>query len=197
MSATSSPSWFRASRSRPTRRRRSGSPIRSTRAPAPLSKRLWQGIQDWNEILWSVHGVYDAIFGQFVRRDFFGRLASHYGDNLTPFFIAQSQTYYQINKAGIQDLYLTCLANDPEFSDLNRRWLRAWTSKWLAATVESLRDFVGIYAKVDRCRASRDKAAVTANVRRVLTDWVEDYANGIDFKIDVDKTCAYIVSGLK
>ena len=42
-----------------------------------------------------------------------------------------------------------------------------------------------------------DAAAVTATVRRVLTDWTEDYANGIDFKIDIDKTTAYIVSGLK
>ena len=43
---------------------------------------IWQGIQDWNEILWSAHAVYDATFGQFVRREFFQRLATVYGDTL-------------------------------------------------------------------------------------------------------------------
>ena len=158
---------------------------------------VWQGIQDWNEILWGVHAVYNSIFGQFVRREFFGRMAAHYGDNLTPFFLAQSQTYFQINRAGIQDLYLTCLANDPAFAGHNRRWLRTWTYKWLSKTVEAMRDFMGIYAKVDKVQGVSDAAAVTATVRRVLADWTEDYANGIDFKIDLDKTTAYIVSGLK
>ncbi len=60
-----------------------------------------------------------------------------------------------------------------------------------------MRDFVGIYAKVDKVQGLSDAAAVTATVRRVLTDWTEDYANSIDFKIDVEKTTAYIVSGLK
>ena len=172
-----------------------GDPVyKSARATV---EEVWQGIQDWNEILWGVHAVYDFIFGQFVRREFFGRMAAHYGDNLTPFFLAQSQTYFQINRAGIQDLYLTCLANDPAFAGHNRRWLRTWTYKWLSKTVEAMRDFVGIYAKVDKVQGLSDPAAVTATVRRVLADWTEDYANGIDFKIDLDKTTAYIVSGLQ
>ncbi len=158
---------------------------------------VWQGIQDWNEILWSAHAVYDAIFGQFVRRDFFGRLASAHGDTLTTFFIAQAQTYHQINKGGIQDLYLNCLANDQEFSNLNRRWLRAWTARWLQKTVEALRDFMGMYAKVNTIPGVTDKAAVQQSVVQVLNDWKEDYANAIDFQIDIPKTAAHIVSGLK
>jgi methane monooxygenase component A beta chain len=158
---------------------------------------VWQGIQDWNEILWSVHAVYDAIFGQFVRRDFFGRLAAAYGDTLTTFFVAQAQTYYQINKGGIQDLYLHCLANDPEFSDLNRRWLKAWTTKWFERTVEAMRDFMGIYAKVADIPGVTGKAAVQETVINVLSDWKEDYADAIDFPVDIQKTAAYIVSNLK
>lgn len=158
---------------------------------------LWQSIQDWNEILWGVHAVYDAIFGQFVRREFFGRMASHYGDSLTPFVLAQTQTYYQINKAALQDLYLNCLANDPEFADLNRRWLRTWTAKWLPRTVEALRDFMGIYAKVHRVEGMNDAKTVAARVENVLTDWMEDYASGIDFKADAASLTAHIVSGLK
>ena len=172
-----------------------GDPVyRSARATV---EEVWQGIQDWNEILWAVHAVYDSIFGQYVRREFFGRMAAHYGDSLTPFFLAQTQTYFQINRAGIQDLYLTCLANDPVFAAHNRRWLRAWTHKWLSKTVDAMRDFVGIYAKVDKVRGLSDPAAVTAKVRCVLADWTEDYANGIGFKIDIDKTTAYIVRGFK
>ena len=158
---------------------------------------VWQGIQDWNEILWSAHAVYDSIFGQFVRRDFFGRLASAHGDTLTTFFIAQAQTYYQINKGGIQDLYLNCLASDPEFSNLNRRWLRAWTAKWLERTVEALRDFMGMYAKVNEIPGVTDKASVLQSVIHVLNDWKEDYAEAIGFQIDIQRTAAHIVSGLK
>jgi methane monooxygenase component A beta chain len=32
-------------------------------------------------------------------------LAPKFGDNLTPFFINQAQTYYGIAKVGVQDLY--------------------------------------------------------------------------------------------
>lgn len=114
----------------------------------------WQGIQDFNEILWAVHGVYDPLFGQFARREFFGRLAANYGDNLTPFFIAQTQLYFQTTKAALSDLFFTSLGDDPEFGDLNRTWFRAWTGKWLQKTAEALHDFLGIYAKVDKSRAS-------------------------------------------
>ncbi len=157
----------------------------------------WQGIQDFNEILWAVHGVYDPLFGQFARREFFGRLAANYGDNLTPFFIAQTQLYFQTTKAALSDLFFTSLGDDPEFGDLNRTWFRAWTGKWLQKTAEALHDFLGIYAKVDRIPGISDPASIKAAVARVVNDWVADYANKIDFKVDADQLIASITRDVK
>ena len=123
-------------------------------------------------------------------------MAAHYGDNLTPFFIAQSQPYFQINNA-LSDHLFTWLGDDPAFGDHNRPWLRAWTDKWLSKTVEAMRDFIGIYAKVDKIQASAMPASIKATVRRVLDDWTEDYANGIDFKIDPDQLIASIARDVK
>ncbi len=70
------------------------------------------------------HAVYDATFGQFVRREFFQRLATVYGDTLTPFFTARSQTNFQITRGAIDDLFVHSLANDPEFGAHNRAFPR-------------------------------------------------------------------------
>lgn len=158
---------------------------------------IWQGIQDWNEILWSAHGVYDPLFGQFVRREFFGRLAPLFGDSLTPFFVQQTQTYFQTNKADLSDLFFHSLADDPEFSDYNRKWLRAWTEKWLKQTVKALHDFVGIYAKIEKIAGATDKASVSAALHRVIADWNQDYAKNIDFKVDIDQLVVSVTRDLK
>nr|WP_244500417.1 methane monooxygenase [Methyloceanibacter methanicus] len=158
---------------------------------------MWQGIQDFNEILWAVHGVYDPIFGQFTRREFFNRLASHYGDSLTPFFIDQMQTYFQINKAALSDLFFYSLAEDPEFGDHNRKWYCAWTEKWLEKTADSLHDFLGIYAKVDKVPGVSDSAGIKEAVARVINDWVTDYADKIGFKVDAGELTARIVRDVK
>jgi methane monooxygenase component A beta chain len=160
-------------------------------------EQFWQGIQDFNEILWAVHGVYDPIFGQFARREFFGRLSAHYGDGLTPFILAQTQTYFQITKAAIDDLFFYSLAEDPEFGAHNKVWLRAWTNKWLLKTAEALHDFLPIFEKVDRVPGVSDAAGVKAAVARVINDWVGDYANKIDFKVDAEKLIANITRDVK
>jgi methane monooxygenase component A beta chain len=158
---------------------------------------MWQGIQDFNEILWAVHGVYDPIFGQFARREFFNRLASHYGDSLTPFFINQMQTYFQITKAAMSDLFFYSLAEDPEFGDHNRKWYRAWTGKWLEKTADALHDFLGIYTKVETVAGVSDSAGIKDAVARVVNDWLADYAEKIDFKADANQLITRIVRDVK
>ncbi|MDJ0448375.1 aromatic/alkene monooxygenase hydroxylase subunit beta [Methylocystis sp. JR02] len=158
---------------------------------------IWQGIQDWNEILWAGHAVYDATFGQFARREFFQRLATVYGDTLTPFFTAQSQTYFQTTRGAIEDLFVYCLANDPEFGAHNRTFLNAWTEHYLARSVNALKDFVGIYAKVEKVAGATDRAGVSEALQRVFGDWKVDYADKIGFKIDVDQKVDAVLSGYK
>jgi methane monooxygenase component A beta chain len=162
-----------------------------------LVQEVWQGIQDWNEILWVVHNVYDPLFGVFVRREFFQRLAPQFGDSLTPFFTAQAQTYFQITRAAIGDLYLESLAKDAEFGEFNKIYLRAWTTKWLAGTVDALKDFLGLYQKIPAIAGVTDKKSVTEAVARVVADWVTDYADKIDFKVNQASLIATITSGLK
>lgn len=156
---------------------------------------IWQDIFDWNESLFAVHAVYDALFGQFVRREFFQRLAPRFGDNLTPFFINQSQTYFQIAKVGVQDLYFTTLANDVEFGDYNRTVLRNWTAKWLQPTVAALCDVMGLFAKLPA--GTTDRGEITASLYRVVDDWIEDYAEKIDYKVDRDQIVRAVLVGLK
>jgi methane monooxygenase component A beta chain len=158
---------------------------------------IWQGIQDWNEILWAGHAVYDATFGQFVRREFFQRLATVYGDTLTPFFTAQSQTYFQITRGAIDDLFIYSLANDPEFGAHNRAFLNAWTDHYLGKSVAALKDFVGLYAKVESVAGATDRAGVSEALHRVFGDWKTDYADKIGYKVDVDQKVDAVLAGLK
>jgi len=144
-----------------------------------------------------VHCVYDPIFGQFARREFFGRLAAAYGDGLTPFVLNQTQTYFQTTKAAMGDMFFYSLADDPHFGAHNRTWLRAWTSKWLQKSAEALHDFLAIYDKVDTIPGVSDAAGIKAAVARVVNDWVEDYANKIDFKIDPAQLIASITRDVK
>lgn len=156
---------------------------------------IWQDTYDWCESMFSVHMVYDALFGQFVRREFFLRLAPRFGDTLSPFFMNQAQTYFQITRITMTDLFHTTLADDPEFADYNRRLMQIWTGKWLGRTTEAMRDFMGAFALLPK--DSFDKQEVAASVARVVDDWIEDYASKIGFKADRNQIINTILSGLK
>lgn len=158
---------------------------------------IWQATYDWNEILWSCHMVYDPLFGQFVRREFFQRLSSYYGDTLTPFFINQMQLYYAQAKDITSDIFFHCLGDDPEFGDYNRRMLRAWTDKWLPRTVQALHDFMGIFEKIPEIENVTCKEAVQTALDRVLTDWQEDYADKISYKFNKAEIINTIMKGYK
>jgi methane monooxygenase component A beta chain len=159
---------------------------------------IWQATYDWNEIIWSTHIVYDALFGQFVRREFFQRAASHFGDTLTPFFINQAQIHFANAKAITSDIFFEeGLANDAEFGDYNRRVLRAWTDKWLPRTVQALQDFMGIYAKLPVVAGVSDKASVEAALNRVFDDWKVDFADKVSYKFDKAAIIKTIMQGMK
>jgi len=158
---------------------------------------IWQATYDWNEILWSAHMVYDPLFGQFVRREFFQRLSSYYGDSLTPFFINQMQLYFSQTKDITGDMFFHCLGDDAEFGDYNRRMLRAWTDKWLPRTVNALKDFMGIFAKLPEIKGVTSKDAVNAALERVFDDWKRDYADKIGYKVDTAALIKTVLTGLK
>jgi len=158
---------------------------------------IWQATYDWNEILWSGHMVYDALFGQFVRREFFLRLSSYFGDNLTPFFINQMQLYHSQTKGITGDIFFHCLADDAEFGDYNKRLLRAWTDKWLPRTVDSLTGFMGIFSKIPEIKGVTSKDAVEAALERVFDDWKRDYADPISYKVDTTVLVKTVLTGLK
>jgi methane monooxygenase component A beta chain len=158
---------------------------------------IWQDTYDWNEIAFAAHSVYDPLFGQLVRREFFQRLAPAFGDSLTPFLVAGMQTSFQTTKAAMADVFYYCLADDPEYAGYNRRWLRAWTEKWLPRTIAAMTDFLGVFASLPKKEGFTDRAAVAASVERVVSDWIIDYADKIDYKVDQTKMVTSILSGLK
>ncbi|OAI18858.1 MULTISPECIES: aromatic/alkene monooxygenase hydroxylase subunit beta [Methylomonas] len=158
---------------------------------------IWQATYDWNEILWSCHMVYDPLFGQFVRREFFQRLSSYYGDTLTPFFINQMQLYFSQTKGITSDMFFECLGDDAEFGDYNRRMMRAWTDKWLPRTVQALQDFMGIFTKIPTIPGVTSKDAVEAALERVFDDWKLDYADKVSYKFDKAAIIKTILQGLK
>ena len=160
-------------------------------------EQIWQETYDWNEILFSGHMVYDPLFGQFVRREFFLRLASYYGDNLTPFFVNQMQLYHSQTKGITTDMFHTCLAADPEFGEYNVRLLNAWSDKWLPRTINALKDFMGIFAKIPEIKGVSDKPAIEAALVRVFEDWERDYAAPIGYKVDTAALIKTILTGLK
>jgi methane monooxygenase component A beta chain len=158
---------------------------------------IWQATYDWNEILWSGHMVYDPLFGQFVRREFFLRLSSYFGDNLTPFFINQMQLYHSQTKGITGDIFFYCLADDVEFGDYNKRLMRAWTDKWLPRTVNALKDFMGIFEKIPEIENVTSENAIEDALIRVFGDWKRDYADPISYKVDTSALIKTVLSGLK
>jgi methane monooxygenase component A beta chain len=158
---------------------------------------MWQDTYDWNEIMFAVHMVYDPLFGQLVRREFFQRLAPVYGDSLTPFVMAGMQTYFHTTKAAMADLYHHCLDNDKNHGGFNRRWMHVWLEKWLPSTVAAMAEFMSVYATLPARDGYTDKASITASVNHVVEDWIVDYANKIDYKVDQSAMVATIIAGLK
>lgn len=160
-------------------------------------EKIWQEIYDWNESIFAVHHVFDALFGQFVRREFFARTASYHGDTLTPFFINQMQLYFNQTKGITNDIFHTCLASDPQFGAHNTRLMKLWMDKWLPQTVNALKDFMGIYAKSTEIKGVTDKAAVEAALGRVFQDWEENFADPIGYKTDTAAHIKTVLVGLK
>ncbi|MDD2877283.1 MAG: hypothetical protein PHZ23_08640 [Acidiphilium sp.] len=158
---------------------------------------IWGEVYDWGEQLWAIHGVHDHIFGQFVRREFFQRLAGIHGDTLTPFIQTQALTYHQQAAEGVTALFGKMLINEePIYSTHNRRYLRAWTNQYLPQTTAALKAFIGVYkdlpVKVDgiTCRAG-----VQASVERVIDDWSRRFAEPLDLKFDRNAFVREVMSG--
>ncbi|MDI4655144.1 MULTISPECIES: methane monooxygenase [Xanthobacter] len=160
-------------------------------------ERLWGDTYDWGEILWASHAIIDAIYGQFVRREFFQRIAPAYGDNITPWFLSQASGYAQTAKGGVRRLFGDNLANDPDFGLHNRAVIRAWTDKWLPVTLAGLRGFVGIYAQLPNASEKvAGRSVVEEGVERVMQDWATDFAHLIGYEADVAGLVAEVMSGM-
>lgn len=158
---------------------------------------LWQETMDWVEGIWACHAVYDAIFGQYVRREVFQRVAPAYGDTLTPWVTAQASTYHQNAMNGTDALVHEMLLKDSKYGVHNKRWLQIWTEKWLMKSVDSLTGFVSGYQAHApyQIEGITDKESVRASVQRVFDDWKVAVADRIEFDVDVDALVDKVMSG--
>jgi methane monooxygenase component A beta chain len=94
-------------------------------------------------------------------------------------------------------MFHTCLAADENFGDYNVSLMNMWSDKWLPRTVNALKDFMGIFAKIPTIAGVTDKAAVEAALGRVFEDWKRDYADPIGYKVDTNALIKTVLSGLK
>ncbi|MDD4868761.1 MAG: hypothetical protein PHQ28_17135, partial [Mycobacterium sp.] len=158
---------------------------------------IWADTYDWVEQLWAIHGIYDHIFGQFVRREFFQRVAGIHGDTLTPIIQSQALTYHGQAADGLQALCLKMLIDEePVYAGHNRRYLRAWTGRYLPRVVSALKAFLGIYRQVPvKLDGVTCRVGVQASVERVIDDWARRFAEPIGFKFDREAIVAEIMSG--
>lgn len=162
-----------------------------------LVETVWQETFDWSEQLWAIHSVYDDIFGQFVRREFFQRVAGIHGDTLTPYIQGQATSYHQQALESSNAYFFKMMIDEePVYALHNKRYLKAWTDKWLPGTTAALKAFIGIYrdlpVKVDgvTCRAG-----VQASVERIIDSWVERIALPLDYKFDRNAFVKEVMSG--
>ena len=64
-------------------------------------------------------------------------------------------------------------------------------------SVAALKDFVGLYAKVEKVAGATDRAGVCEALHRVFGDWKIDYADKIGYKVDVDQKVDAVLAGFK
>ncbi|WP_068635402.1 aromatic/alkene monooxygenase hydroxylase subunit beta [Thauera butanivorans] len=147
---------------------------------------IWAETYDWVEQLWAIHAVYDHIFGQFVRREFFQRLGGIHGDTLTPFIQNQALTYHLQARDGVTALCFKFLIEDePVYAQHNRRYLRAWTGRYLPQVGRALKAFLAIYKEVPvKIDGVTCREGVRASVERVVDDWAARFAEPINFKFN-------------
>ena len=169
-----------------------------TWAPArSFVETVWGDTYDWCEQLWAIHCIYDEIFGQFVRREFFQRVASIHGDTLTPWIQSQANLYHQQAVDASKALFFKMLQDEePVYSVHNKRYLLAWTDRWLPRTGAALKAFLAVYRDLPvtldgvTCRAG-----VQASVERVVDDWVARFAGPLGYRFDRDAFINDIMSG--
>lgn len=158
---------------------------------------IWMGVYDWVEQLWAIHGIYDHLFGQFVRREFFQRLAGLYGDTLTPFIQTQALSYHQQAGDALQAFCVKMLIEEePVYGAHNRRYLRAWTKRYLPGTQEALKAFLAIYKNLPvQVEGVTCRVGVEAAVRRIVDDWGRRFADPIDFRFDKEAFISNVMAG--
>lgn len=158
---------------------------------------IWAETYDWVEQLWAMHAIHDHIFGQFVRREFFQRLAGVHSDTLTPLIQSQALTYHQQAVDGVSALCLKLLIDDePAYGQHNRRYLRAWTGRYLPQAGEALKAFLAIYKEVPvKVDGVTCRAGVQAAVERVMDDWAARFADPIGYKFNRAQFVNEVMSG--
>ena len=100
---------------------------------------IWQGIRkalefmivskDWMEIVVAANLCVDRLFGDLVKKQFFGRFAAANGDLLTPLLIASAEGDDSRTLVWTRAL-MRHLLDDPAHGSHNRAQIEAWITRW-------------------------------------------------------------------
>lgn len=100
---------------------------------------IWQGARkavehliacnDWMETVVAANLCIDRLFGEFAKKQYFGRFAAANGDLVTPLLIASAEGDDTRTMVWTRAL-MEHLVGDPEHGERNRKIINDWIEKW-------------------------------------------------------------------
>lgn len=120
-----------------------------------LTDPLWQGaretieqlmaLRDWGEAIVAANLVFEPLFGELVRVEFFLRFAPRHGDGVTPAIIETAELDWERNRKWTK-AFIELLLNDPTHAAHNRNLLQSWVNAWTPLTMKAMENLAPLFA---------------------------------------------------
>jgi Methane/Phenol/Toluene Hydroxylase len=146
---------------------------------------LWGDGYDHIEVLFALALIYEPLFGRFLRREYYYRLAPLHGDQLTPQVLWPSFRSAEAADIWTRELFGRLLGGDPEFGDYNKNVMSWWAKRWLGRAITAVADIAILFDATEILR-NADLDSPRTIFETVATDWLSDIAPiwGTDLTIE-------------
>ena len=149
-------------------------------------ERLWADGYDHVEVVFALALIYEPLFGRFVRREFFYRLAPLHGDQLTPQVLWPFFRSTEAADTWARELFGRLLGGDAEFGEYNKRVFDWWTRRWLPRAIEAVADISPLFTATELLRSSH-VVSPREIFEKVAAEWLSDYAPIWESKVTLDE----------
>jgi hypothetical protein len=137
---------------------------------------LWRDGYDHIEVVFALALIYEPLFGQFARQEYFYRLAPVHGDHLTPQVLWPSLRSAEAANTWTGELFGRILGADAEFGTYNKQLMAWWTNRWLPRAVEAVADISVLFSSTDVLR-SNPVDSPRQTFEALAADWIRDFAS--------------------